>query len=98
MKDNIKFSELEVDCIEIPIMDEEKAKISNDNKVNNEYGKTRTRKIIDIDNELKIEQAVSKVKDGINRYNKSNNKKNTEFLRNNLEKTIRLAEKILDLM
>lgn len=95
MKDN-KFSELEVTGIEVPIVDEEKTKVNNNKKVSNKHDKSKTRKIIDTDNELKLEQAVAKVRDGISRYNKSNNKKNTVFLRHNLERTIKVAEKILD--
>lgn len=40
--------------------------------------------------------AMDKVKDGAERYQHSQNKKNTEFLRNNLKKTIETAQKLLD--
>ena len=39
---------------------------------------------------------MDKVKDGAERYQHSQNKKNTEFLRNNLKKTIETAQKLLD--
>lgn len=40
--------------------------------------------------------AMDKVKDGAERYQHSQNKKNTEFLRNNLKKTIETAQRLLD--
>ena len=43
-----------------------------------------------------LSTAMDKVKDGAERYQHSQNKKNTEFLRNNLKKTIETAQKLLD--
>lgn len=44
----------------------------------------------------KVEKQLTKVTDGIGRYNTSQNKKNTTFLKNNLEKLIKEAQALLD--
>ena len=44
----------------------------------------------------KLDTQVDKVKDGISRYKTSTNKKNTTFLKNNLEKLIKEAQALLD--
>lgn len=46
----------------------------------------------------KIDAQVDKVKDGISRYKASTNKKNTTFLKNNLEKLIKEAQALLDII
>lgn len=44
----------------------------------------------------KIDSQLEKAKDGVNRYKKSTNKKNTIYLKNNLEKLIKDAQNLLE--
>lgn len=46
----------------------------------------------------RLNKAIGSVTTGLERYAKSSNKKNTEFLRNNLNKTIAAAKKLIDSM
>lgn len=46
----------------------------------------------------RLNKAIGSVTAGLERYAKSSNKKNTEFLRNNLNKTIAAAKKLIDSM
>lgn len=50
------------------------------------------------DTKTKLATSISKVNDGLERYDKSTNKKNTQFLQNNLKKLIKEAETLLDMM
>lgn len=46
----------------------------------------------------RLNKAIGRVTAGLERYAKSSNKKNTEFLKNNLNKTIAAARKLIDSM
>lgn len=77
----VTFKEVEVTCFKEVKVDEKAKKV-----------KTKT-KTTSLD---KIDAQVDKVKDGISRYKTSTNKKNTTFLKNNLEKLIKEAQNIID--
>ena len=55
--------------------------------------KKPVKKVIDTS---KVSADMSKVTDGLERYSNSQNKKNTEFLKNNLKKLIADSQKVLD--
>lgn len=73
---------------------EVKAPCFKEVKVDEKAKKVKT-KAVSLD---KIDAQVDKVKDGISRYKASTNKKNTTFLKNNLEKLIKEAQALLDII
>lgn len=60
--------------------------------------KTRQKVTISDKTVSKFMTQSDKVADGISRFNSSNNKKNTEFLKNNINRTIDLLNSILSEM
>lgn len=88
-----KFSSLSTECITAPVVDESKTVV-----------RTKDTTKEDIKVAKKINEAAIKgfktgserVLDGLNRFETSQNKKNTEYLVNNLKKSIAAAQKILD--
>lgn len=108
----VEWEELEgVDCMDKPVVDEEKTEVktpkkkakSKDTKktekstAEKKTTKTKSKALNSKDVE-RLNKAIGSVTVGLERYAKSSNKKNTEFLRNNLNKTIAAAKKLIDSM
>ena len=113
----VEWEELEgVDCMDKPVVDEEKTEVktpkkkakSKDTKktekstaekkaATTKATKTKSKALNSKDVE-RLNKAIGSVTTGLERYAKSSNKKNTEFLRNNLNKTIAAAKKLIDSM
>lgn len=108
----VEWEELEgVDCMDKPVVDEEKTEVktpkkkakSKDTKktekstAEKKTAKTKSKALNSKDVE-RLNKAIGSVTTGLERYAKSSNKKNTEFLRNNLNKTIAAAKKLIDSM
>ena len=108
----VEWEELEgVDCMDKPVVDEEKTEVktpkkkakSKDTKktekpkAEKKTTKTKSKALNSKDVE-RLNKAIGSVTTGLERYAKSSNKKNTEFLRNNLNKTIAAAKKLIDSM
>lgn len=113
----VEWEELEgVDCMDKPVVDEEKTEVktpkkkakSKDNKktekstaekkkASAKTTKTKS-KVLNSKDVERLNKAIGSVTTGLERYAKSSNKKNTEFLRNNLNKTITAAKKLIDSM
>ena len=113
----VEWEELEgVDCMDKPVVDEEKTEVKTPKKKAKSKGtkktekstaekktattkttKTKSKDLNSKDVE-RLNKAIGSVTTGLERYAKSSNKKNTEFLRNNLNKTIAAAKKLIDSM
>lgn len=89
--DEVLFSDVIAEGIDKPSVDESKKEIKKTVKKDN-----KTRKEIKEDLIKSFTVGSTRVLDGFDRFSKSQNKSNTEFLKNNLNKTIKAAEKILD--
>lgn len=91
----LEFADIEkaASCFE-PVKVDEDAKTIKKTKAEKKV-KTPKKKEVTTD---RVASQIEKVTDGIGRYNTSHNKKNTTFLKNNLEKLIKEAQALLDNM